>query len=674
MWSDLRKSQNFIAAVAFSGAALLAVLVAFLMTLVVESRSASVVRAELAAANMDWATVDADGLQIVLTGTAPNEAARFRAVNIAGGQVESSRVRDLLEVTPARAIAAPRFSVEMLRNDDEIQLIGLLPEPLPDAEGVVTAPAISETDLADAAAALTSGVPVANMLETAAYPAPEGWDAALAFGLQALQTLPRAKISVAADRIAITAISDSEAEKRRIETELRDIAPAGIALQLRVSAPRPVITPFTLRFLIDENGARFDACSADTESAKSRIVSAATQAGVAGTPNCTVGLGVPSPSWSAATIAGIKAVQELGKGTITFTDADVSLEAAVGTPQATFDRVVGELQAALPDSFSLDAKLPRAESVQEGPAEFTAELSGEGRVELRGRLIDEMQRNAVDAFAKAKFGTGAVYTATRLDSGLPEGWPTRVLAGLSALAELESGKLLVRADTVEVSGITGSLRAQDRITQTLSSALGQGATFKVIVSYDEDLDPLAALPTPQECKAEIDTATTKQKITFTPGSAEIAAAAQTTIAALADILSDCPGLQMEIAGHTDAQGSEGGNLSLSQARAEAVLIALQGRGVDVSGIKAQGYGEATPIADNGTDTGRESNRRIEFTLLGQPEATATGTTPGTTPGTTTGTPAGTTATGTPDFSSDTSPSVAPTAPTQRPERRPEQDG
>ena len=670
MWSDLRKSQNFIAAVAFSGAALLAVLVAFLMTLVVESRSASVVRAELAAANMDWATVDADGLQIVLTGTAPNEAARFRAVNIAGGQVESSRVRDLLEVTPARAIAAPRFSVEMLRNDDEIQLIGLLPEPLPDAEGVVTAPAISETDLADAAAALTSGVPVANMLETAAYPAPEGWDAALAFGLQALQTLPRAKISVAADRIAITAISDSEAEKRRIETELRDIAPAGIALQLRVSAPRPVITPFTLRFLIDENGARFDACSADTESAKSRIVSAATQAGVAGTPNCTVGLGVPSPSWSAATIAGIKAVQELGKGTITFTDADVSLEAAVGTPQATFDRVVGELQAALPDSFSLDAKLPRAESVQEGPAEFTAELSGEGRVELRGRLIDEMQRNAVDAFAKAKFGTGAVYTATRLDSGLPEGWPTRVLAGLSALAELESGKLLVRADTVEVSGITGSLRAQDRITQTLSSALGQGATFKVIVSYDEDLDPLAALPTPQECKAEIDTATTKQKITFTPGSAEIAAAAQTTIAALADILSDCPGLQMEIAGHTDAQGSEGGNLSLSQARAEAVLIALQGRGVDVSGIKAQGYGEATPIADNGTDTGRESNRRIEFTLLGQPEATATGTTPGTT----TGTPAGTTATGTPDFSSDTSPSVAPTAPTQRPERRPEQDG
>ncbi|MGL4321539.1 MAG: OmpA family protein [Paracoccaceae bacterium] len=661
MWSNLRRSQSFIAGVAFSAAALLAVLVAFLMTLVVESRSASVVTRELAAARIDWATVEPDGLQIVLTGTAPNEAARFRAVNIAGGQVESSRVRDLLDVTPARAVEAPRFSVEMLRNDNEIQLIGLLPEPLPDAEGVVVEPALSENDLADAAAALTGGVPVVNMLETAAYAAPDGWDAALAFGLEALQTLPRAKISVAADRISVTAISDSDTEKRQIEAKLRAIAPAGITLRLEVSAPRPVLTPFTLRFLIDGNGARFDACSADTEAAKTQIIAAATQAGMAGQSTCTVGLGVPSPRWAEATIAGIKAVQALGQGTITFSDADVSLEAAIGTPQATFDRVVGELQTALPTAFSLDAKLPRPVAVQEGPAEFTATLSPEGKVELRGRLIDEMQRSAVDAFAKAKFGTGDVYTATRLDGGLPDGWPARVLAGLSALAELESGSLLVRADTVEVSGVTGSQRAQDRITQTLSSALGQGATFKVIVSYDEDLDPLAALPTPQECKAEIDAATARQKITFTPGSAEIATAAQATLAALADILTDCPGIEMEIAGHTDSQGSETGNQSLSQARAEAVLISLQGRGVDVANMSAKGYGEATPIADNGTDTGREANRRIEFTLLGVPAPAATAT------------PTAASGGAAPDFSSDTSASVAPTAPTQRPERRPAQD-
>jgi OmpA-OmpF porin, OOP family len=278
-------------------------------------------------------------------------------------------------------------------------------------------------------------------------------------------------------------------------------------------------------------------------------------------------------------------------------------------------------------------------------------------VELRGRLTDEMQRDAIDAFAKAKFGSADVYTATRLDPNLPEGWPTRVLAGIDALSELHNGTLTVRADTVEVGGVTGSQTAQDRITQTLSAALGQGARFRVIVSYDEELDPLAALPTPAECKAEIDTATSRQKITFEPGSAEIASDAQSTITALADILEDCPGIALEIAGHTDAQGSEGGNLALSQARAEAVRIALEGRGVDVSAITAKGYGEAVPIADNDTVPGREANRRIAFTLIGADAPPVAAVSPGDGP----------------DFSSDTSPSVAPSDPTQRPERRPPQD-
>jgi OOP family OmpA-OmpF porin len=70
----------------------------------------------------------------------------------------------------------------------------------------------------------------------------------------------------------------------------------------------------------------------------------------------------------------------------------------------------------------------------------------------------------------------------------------------------------------------------------------------------------------------------KGKIRFTPGSAEITSETMPVITALAEVLEDCPGLKMEIGGHTDAQGSEGGNKALSQARAEAVLLALQGAG------------------------------------------------------------------------------------------------
>jgi OOP family OmpA-OmpF porin len=581
----------------------------------IEGRTARAITSRLLAEGITWASVATDGLRVNLSGTAPNEAARFRAVNIAGGIVDAGRIRDGFEVAAVGAIEPPHFSVEVLRNTDEISVIGLVPAQGGEGED-------GEEGLIADVTAVAAGLPVADMLESAGYPAPEGWDAALDFGVEALRLLPRSKISVAADRVAITAISDSATEKRRLEAELTRKAPAGLDLVLDISAPRPVLTPFTLRLVKDAEGTRFDACAADSEVARDRILRAAYAAGVTTQGTCTIGLGVPTPRWGEATQAGIAAIAALGAGTITFSDADVTLTAAAGTDQALYDRVVGELQAALPQVFSLTATLPPPPTTAvaaQGPAEFTAILSAEGRVELRGRLTDEMLRDAVDSFAQAHFGADMVYTATRLDEELPDGWPVRVLAGIDALSSLDEGRLLVRPDTVEVQGVTGSQEARERISQVLSGQLGPGQTFKVDVRYDEALDPLAALPTADECVAGLNAIVAARKITFTPGSAEIDGTARGTLDALATLLKDCPGLTVEVAGHTDSQGSEGGNLALSQARAEAVLIALQGRRLPVEGFLARGYGEANPVADNDTEAGREANRRIEFTLIGGPE-------------------------------------------------------
>lgn len=638
-----------LAALAFSLAALVSVLIAFGAALLIEGRSAAMVRSQILAEGLTWVDVQPDGLQIHLSGTAPNEAARYRVVNLTGSVVEASRIRDKMEVAPAKTVEAPRFSVEMLRNDDGIQLIGLLPQ---DAQGEA---------LATDAQALMPEIPLSDMLETAAYPAPAGWDKAFAYGVAALKLLPRSKISVAADQVDVTAIAASDSEKRLFEAELTRIKPEGIAVNVDISAPLPVLTPFTLRFVKDAEGARFDACSADSEKARTRILAAAQAAGVDGRANCTIGLGVPTPSWAEAAEAGIRAIDALGAGTITFADADVTLLAAEGVTQATFDRVVGELQTALPPVFSLDATLPKPKAgLAEGPAEFTAVLAPEtGKVELRGRLTDEMQRAAVDSFARARFGSGKVYVATRFDPELPDGWPVRVLAGLEALAQLDHGALLVRADTVEVKGVTGSQGAKARISQILSGKLGQGKTFKVDVRYDKALDPIASIPTPEECVQDVDAVLAKQKITFTPGSAELDAAAGTVMSALASALKGCVAIRLEIAGHTDAQGSDQGNLSLSQARAEAVLLALQGRQVDVSGMVAKGYGETVPIADNKTEEGREANRRIEFTLIGAAAAAKAQPAPATD---------GAVAAA---LAEDDSPSVAPKDMTLRPKARPE---
>ncbi len=662
--------SRLMAPVAFMAAGLLTVLIAWGAAVSMERLSVSSVKSRLLTEGITYVEVQADGLQVHLLGTAPNEAARYRVVNLVGSMVESSRIRDKLEVTPVKAVEAPRFSLEMLRNDDGIQLIGLLPE------------GDAEVQLTETAQALTPDIPLSDMIETAAYPAPAGWEAALAYGMDALQLLPRSKISVAEDRVAITAIATSDAEKRTLENQLTATKPAGLTVQIEISAPRPVLTPFTLRFVKDAQGVRFDACSADSDAARARILAAAGAAGVVGRSTCTVGLGVPTPSWAAATSAGIKAVAELASGTITFKDADVSLQAGADVPQADFDRVVGELKSALPDVFSLDATLEKKpEGGIAGPADFTAVLAQDtGRIELRGRLTDDRLRAAVDSFARAEFGSSQVYLATRNDPDLPDGWPVRVLAGLQAMAELEYGSLTVRADVVEVKGVTGNPAGKARIAQILSDKLGQGKPFKVDVSYNKDLDPLAALPTPQECAQDVSDVLARKKIAFTPSSAEIDGSAGAVMTALAEVLKDCPSLKMEIGGHTDSQGSEGGNLALSQARAEAVLLALQGRQVDVSGMVAKGYGEAVPLADNVTDAGREANRRIEFTLIGgvlpqtaQPVGAAQPDAESSVAEQPDPAPSGANSAA-PDADADTSPSVAPRQQTRRPKTRPAQNG
>jgi OOP family OmpA-OmpF porin len=74
-------------------------------------------------------------------------------------------------------------------------------------------------------------------------------------------------------------------------------------------------------------------------------------------------------------------------------------------------------------------------------------------------------------------------------------------------------------------------------------------------------------------------------------------------------------IRIQIAGHTDNNGSDAENLLLSQRRAQAVLDYLVANGQDPERFETIGYGESQPVASNDTEEGRARNRRIEFTAL-----------------------------------------------------------
>lgn len=614
----MRLSSVLILVCTFAVAALLSVGTAWLAAGVVEESSEQAVRTELDRDALTWADVDTNGLQVFLFGTAPTEAARFQALSAAGRVVDTARVIDQIDITDSGNIVPPRFSVEMLRNDTGISLIGLLPASM-DRERLI---ADIEREV--------PGTPISDLLEVADYPVPKGWKEALDYSISVLNELERSKISVEAGNVAIKGAAVNETERRKLESDLARRAGNGIRLALDISAPRPVISPFTLRFIKDADGVRFDACSAPTEEDRAAILQAASEAGLVGKVDCRLGLGTPTSDWGVATAQGIAAIDTLGGGTITFADADVAVIALEGTDQSLFDRVIGELETGLPKVFVVTATLPKPPTdAPEGIPEFTATRSPEGAVQIRGRINSEIARQTADSFARAAFGSDAVRMTARVDETLPANWSSRVLAGLEALSRLSNGSIVVTPESLTVKGDTGNRNAGSDIAGLLADKLGEAEVFDISVNYRERLDRSLGIPTPQECEAKIVQIIGDRKISFEPGSATLDGSAKDILDDVAELLKLCGDIPLVIAGHTDSQGREIMNEQLSKERAQSVLDALRNRRVLTASYEVRGYGEAQPIASNDTEEGREANRRIEFKLRepepgSDPDASAEG--------------------------------------------------
>ena len=76
-----------------------------------------------------------------------------------------------------------------------------------------------------------------------------------------------------------------------------------------------------------------------------------------------------------------------------------------------------------------------------------------------------------------------------------------------------------------------------------------------------------------------------------------------------------PAIGVEISGHTDNTGTPEHNQSLSEQRAQRVVDYLVNRGIDTNRLKAAGYGELQPRADNELEEGKALNRRTELKIL-----------------------------------------------------------
>lgn len=104
-------------------------------------------------------------------------------------------------------------------------------------------------------------------------------------------------------------------------------------------------------------------------------------------------------------------------------------------------------------------------------------------------------------------------------------------------------------------------------------------------------------------------------VTFATNSSDLSPAFFNVLTSVGKVLAEYEKTVVEVAGHTDSTGSDSYNQSLSERRANSVSRYLTAQGVIPQRLITLGMGEARPIADNGTESGRQTNRRVEITMV-----------------------------------------------------------
>ncbi len=219
-------------------------------------------------------------------------------------------------------------------------------------------------------------------------------------------------------------------------------------------------------------------------------------------------------------------------------------------------------------------------------------------ITLSGEVPSQDVAEAWLAAATSAYGAGNVVDQLTVTEEVGSQDWLAAAASLRLLESTSGGSIAIRNDAMVVTGLVADQAAHDEVLSALVAAFPN-------VTID---DRLEIAPQASDEIAALDLT----GIQFESGSATITPESTSTLDRATEVLAAFPNVAVEIAGHTDSDGSSAANLALSQARANAVLTYLVEAGIAAERLTAVGYGENEPIADNATPDGKAQNRRIEL--------------------------------------------------------------
>lgn len=199
--------------------------------------------------------------------------------------------------------------------------------------------------------------------------------------------------------------------------------------------------------------------------------------------------------------------------------------------------------------------------------------------------------------AVARAATGSFNT------GLGEATPVAPLAA----AEPDAITDLVQMAVQESSD---ALVAPEPVTpepETEVAALVTSGNNSDLFSRPAQSDP--------QCFSDLQNLTREARVYFPSGgtTVDISGIAQARLIGV--VAQTCPGVIIQVEGHSDPSGDPGINLALSEQRAQVVVDRIAASGVSTSVFRAVGFGDRVPSNITGPEPAAYYDRRVEFSVV-----------------------------------------------------------
>ncbi|HEY3484104.1 MAG TPA: fasciclin domain-containing protein [Ilumatobacteraceae bacterium] len=303
-------------------------------------------------------------------------------------------------------------------------------------------------------------------------------------------------------------------------------------------------------------------------------------------------------------VAGELPLDQLASGTVVALDGgDLTItrtDAAIMVDDATV--IDGDIDAGNGVVHVVDAPLLPDDAQATLDTVLSAHLEG-GRLTLTGAVANASQHSAISQAAASALDPVSISDQITVDAASPTTVEQAVAIARIVPTmpfALASGTLsLTDGGVISVSGVEVDATA-------LRAAAGEvGATVELTPR------PTATQAEVDAVEADLGAAMAADPIVFDTGESEILASMNPTLDVLAAVAKQYAGQIVTVTGHTDTDGDEADNQTLSEERAASIAAALVARGVPSAEIRSAGAGETQPIIVGGVED-KEASRRIVF--------------------------------------------------------------